>query len=42
MRENAFSSRSKTRDHIEFTDKDFMVFGRYVRCSRSYECEKSE
>ena len=26
-------------DHIEFTDKDFMVFGRYVRCSRSYECE---
>ena len=29
-------------DHIEFTDKDFMVFGRYVRRSRSYECEKSE
>jgi hypothetical protein len=29
-------------DHIEFIDKDFMVFGRYVRCSRSYECEKSE
>ena len=29
-------------DHIEFTDKDFMVFGRYVRCSRSYACEKSE
>jgi hypothetical protein len=29
-------------DHIEFTDKEFTVFGRYVRCSRSYECEKSE
>jgi hypothetical protein len=29
-------------DHIEFTDKEFMVFGKYVRCSRSYACEKSE
>lgn len=29
-------------DHIEFIDKDFMVLGRYVRCSRKYECEKSE
>ena len=28
-------------DHIQFADQDFMVFGKYVRCSRSYACEKS-
>jgi hypothetical protein len=28
-------------DHIQFADQDFMVFGKYVRCSRTYACEKS-
>jgi hypothetical protein len=28
-------------DHIQFADQNFMVFGSYVRCSRSYSCEKS-
>jgi hypothetical protein len=28
-------------DHIQFADQEFMVFGKYVRCSRSYACEKS-
>jgi hypothetical protein len=27
--------------HIQFADQDFMVFGKYVRCSRTYACEKS-
>jgi hypothetical protein len=28
-------------DHIQFADQEFMVFGKYVRCSRTYACEKS-
>jgi hypothetical protein len=28
-------------DHIQFADQDFMVFGKYVRCSKTYACEKS-
>jgi hypothetical protein len=28
-------------DTILFADQEFMVFGRYVRCSRTYSCEKS-
>jgi hypothetical protein len=28
----------QSRDHILFSDLDFMIFGRYVRCSRQYTC----
>jgi hypothetical protein len=33
--------KAEGKDDILFADPNFMVFGRYVRCSQTYTCEKA-